>query len=282
MIEDLALDIYFKEIRKFSLLTPQREKEVIVRAQSGDNEARTELTNSNLRLVVNIAKKYIYCGIPLSDLIAEGNVGLLYAIERFKISSGCRFSTYATFWIRHAICHAITEKNSLVRIPAYMKKILSESKKKNEEFFRKWGHLPPVREMVKMLELSSSREEIVETAIFTNKALDGMQSLSNLQDNDYLEDSRSSEPLWKFFDRCEVERLMELLNSIEPKRARIIKLRYGLNGSPVLTLKEIATELRLTKERIRQIEKETLKLLRDCLRCDAEGIQFKLPPHKNS
>lgn len=282
MLEDITLEIYFKEIRKFPLLTAQKEQELIGQAQSGNGEAREKLINSNLRLVVNIAKQYIHCGISLSDLIAEGNIGLLYAVERFKTNKGCRFSTYATFWIRHAICHAITEKNGLIRIPAYMKKILSECKRKNEEFFKKWGHLPPVREMVKMLDLPESRKAIVEGAFFTNHAMEGIQNLSNLQDRETIEDERGDE-IRRFLDKSEIEWLIELLKAIEPRRALIIKLRYGLDGCPILTLKEIADELCLTKERIRQIEKETLTLLREYLsRRSPCKMQFNFHNQRNS
>lgn len=277
MIEDMTLKLYFKEISKYPLLESEEEKDLISRAQSGEKKAREELIQSNLRLVVNIAKKYIHCGIPLSDLIAEGNIGLLCALDRFKLSAGCRFSTYATFWIKHTICHALTEKNGLVRIPTYMRKILSDCKRKNEHFLRESGHMPPVREMVKLLDIPDSQEKIVETAFGTNFAMEGMQSLQNLQDQDGIEDRSVRDSINRVFDRSEVEWILEKLKTIEPKRAQIIKMRYGLDGTPTLTLKEIASELRLTKERIRQLEKETLRLLKECLE-SRDGGELKWRP----
>lgn len=283
MVEDMTLKLYFKEIRKYPLLDAQKEREIIIRSQNGDEKAREELIHSNLRLVVNIAKRYGHCGLPLADLIAEGNVGLLYAVERFDVSAGCRFSTYATFWIRHAICHAITEKNGLIRIPAYMRKILSESKKKNEKFFQKWGHMPPMQEMLRLLEIPDSQEKIVQRAFYTNQAMEGLQSLQYLQDQETIEDKSCKESIRRVFEKSEVDWILEILKSIEPKKAQIIKMRYGLDGSPTLTLKEIASELRLTKERIRQLEKETLNLLREYFqRRDSGDIKWTYTPSVNS
>jgi RNA polymerase primary sigma factor len=264
MKEDFSLEIYLKEIRKFSLLSQDEEREVVEKFQQGDGQARARLINSNLRLVVNMAKRYVNCGIPLADLIAEGNMGLIYAAERFRLAKGCRFSTYATFWIKHAICRAITEKNSLVRIPAYMKKILSDCKKKTEVLLKHLGHSPTVQEVVDGMAFSDAKGEIVAEGLFTSKALEGLQSLQTEQ-NEWLEDLYEQKAYTEFWDHNEVESIMDLLDSLEPKRAQIIRLRYGLDGGPTMTLKEIAAELRLTKERIRQIEKETLRMLRECL-----------------
>lgn len=264
MMDDTSLEIYLKEIRKFSLLTAQQEREIVIRHANGDQQARESLITCNLRLVVNIAKKYINCGIPLADLIAEGNIGLIYAVERFDKDKGCRFSTYATFWIKHAICRAITEKNSLVRIPAYMKKILSQCREKSEKLMKQLGYIPTAKEVVEFLEIPGSKREIVCEAMMTNKASEEIQNFHS-QNQETIEDRMGAKQQEHFFEQNEVEWIMDFLNSIEPKRAQIIKLRYGLEGRNAMTLKEIALELRLTKERIRQIEKETLKMLRECM-----------------
>ena len=265
MLDDITLEMYLDEIKRFKLLKPKEEKKVVQEYQEGSLDARKILIISNLRLVVNIAKRYIHCGMTLMDLIAEGNIGLIYAVERFDPAKGCRFSTYATFWIKHAICRALTEQNTLVRIPAYMKKILSDCKKKNEDLTKQLGHTPTVKEVIDILNLPRSKSQIVREAVLTNRALEGMHSLHNLQNYDNIEDISEKQAQNRIWDQSEVEWLMDILNSIEPKRAKIIKLRYGLDGNPTMTLKEIACELSLTKERIRQIEKETLKMLKDCL-----------------
>lgn len=264
MKEDFSLEIYLKEIRKYSLLSQSEERETVEKFHQGDEQARARLINCNLRLVVNIAKRYVNCGIPLADLIAEGNMGLIYAVERFTLEKGCRFSTYATFWIKHSICRAITEKNSLVRIPAYMKKILSDCKKKSEDLLKHLGHAPTVQEVVDGMSLPMAKGEIVAEGLFTSKALEGLQSLQ-VEQNESMEDLYEQKAYTEFWDHNEVESIMEFLDTMEPKRAQIIRLRYGLDGGPTMTLKEIASELRLTKERIRQIEKETLRMLRECL-----------------
>jgi RNA polymerase sigma factor (sigma-70 family) len=215
--------------------------------------------------VVNIAKKYIRCGIPMIDLISEGNIGLIYAAERFKTSKQCRFSTYATFWIRHTICRAITERNTLIRIPAYMKKILMDCKKKHEDLMKRLGHWPTLYETVNEMSLKKSREGIVKEALITNRAMESVQSLQSIDHHENIVDGRESKEHDHLIINNQVEWLMKMLHDVEPKRAYIIKLRYGLEGQQALTLQEIAHKLNLTKERIRQIEKETLKMLKDCL-----------------
>lgn len=262
---DDNLKEYLDEIRKYPLLSKKEEQEIVARCEAGDQEAMDHLVMSNLRLVVNLAKKYVRCGIPLLDLISEGNIGLIYAAERFKSSKNCRFSTYATFWIRHTICRAITEKNTLIRIPAYMKKILIDCKKKHEFLMKKLGHWPTLQETIDSLEVEKSRERIVEEALVTNRAMESVQSINSVDYSDHIVDSQGCKEHERFLAENQVEWILQFLDSIAPKRAHIIQLRYGIGGKPAMTLQEIASELNLTKERIRQIEKETLKMLRECM-----------------
>lgn len=264
--KDIALESYLKEIRAYPLLTAQQERSVVLKHHEGDLKARESLINSNLRLVVNIAKRYINCGIAFSDLIAEGNIGLIYAVERFDPSKGCRFSTYANCWIKHSICRAITEKKPLVRIPAYMKKILSQCKEKTNEIVKKSGKMPTTTELIDKLAIPNSQRKIVNEALITSRAMDRMQSIQALNLNqDCIADFKQQESIDRFINKSEIDWIIKYLNSMEPKRAQIIKMRFGLNGDPKMTLKEVASHLHLTKERIRQIEKETLNMLKKSL-----------------
>ena len=263
---DPNLKAYLKEIRQYPILSAKQEKEVVVKCKENDSSARETLITSNLRLVVSIAKKYVNCGLPLIDLIEEGNVGLLYAVERFDPSKGCRFSTYATCWIKHSICRAITEKNQLVRIPAYMKKIISQCKEEIANFISESGKVPTINQVIERAKLEKSKSGIVREALVTSQALEGIQSLYTLNANqDWIEDRRQNKPYKQLFDRSEYEWILKVLEGLGSKREQVIKLRYGLGGSSPKTLKEIAEILKLTKERIRQIEKETLGMIKQAM-----------------
>jgi len=265
--EDFTLKAYLKDIRKFPMLTKEEEIEVVKKCKKGDPQARERLVTSNLRLVVSIAKRYTKCGLPLSDLIEEGNIGLLYAVERFDPGKGCRFSTYATCWIKHSICRAITEKNQLIRIPAYMKKILSQCKEYVTNLAKQSGRTPTVQEIIESSHVGTSKKKIIHEALMTSRALEGMQSLQSINtSHDCVEDTKQRNNYARLFERSEYEWILTLVEGMGSKRAQVIKLRYGLTGSPPMTLKEIAEVLQLTKERIRQIEKETIHMLRQTLR----------------
>lgn len=261
--EEIALELYLREIRHFALLTAVEEKAFIARAQKGDTLAREKVITSNLRLVVNVAKKYIKSGMSLSDLIAEGNIGLIEAVEKFDLSKGCRFSTYAIWWIKHTILKAITETKNLVRIPTYMKSILSQCKEKSRELMKKLGRKPYAQEVVACLDIPKSQKKIVLEAWQTNPAITDIQSLQVLTEKqDCVEDAKQREAQETFFAGNQLETLLQKLCRLDAKRSQILHLRYGLYGSPKMPLREIALRLNLSKERIRQLEKETLRMLR--------------------
>ncbi len=266
-LHDSNLAIYLKDIRKFPLLNEQQEKELIqLYQEKKDRSAREKLITSNLRLVVNIAKRYTLSGISLADLIAEGNIGLIHAIEKFDLEKNCRFSTYATCWIRHAICRSITEKRQLVRIPAYMKTLLGKATEKKQQLHEQLGYLPNNEELIDNMELTENQRQIMNEALITCRAMQEVQSFQSLENSEeWIEDVRHRDEELKKIELSEVYNIMEYLYQNEPKRAQIIAMRYGLNGQGKKTLKEIAGILQLTKERIRQIEKETIQMLRDTL-----------------
>jgi len=263
---DVMLQMYLKEIRTFPLLDAEQEADLAREIETGDDGARQRLVSCNLRLVVNLAKRYTDMGLSLLDLIEEGNLGLIHAAERFDPDRGCRFSTYATYWIKHAICRALTEKKQVIRIPTYMRKILSKAKEVARQMALA-GLDPTPEEIVRRLPSPTPNVEMVVEAIKTNSSIEGTRSLHHLTDSKIsIEDPNSQAQLNRISDRFDLERLEKVFGEIEPRRVRILKMRYGIGPfSQPMTLREIGEQINLTKERVRQIEKETISQLRTIL-----------------
>ncbi len=266
MKREIALELYLKDINKVRLLTADEEKS-LTRSfqQDGDLDARERMITANLRLVVNIAKRYSGLGLPLMDLIEEGNIGLMKAVERFDPDRNCRFSTYATCWIKHAICRALTDKNHVIRIPSYMRKILAKAKVKAAKLSVQ-GVKPTPREIVQALQIPLKKRAMVEGAIVTSNSIDSLKSLNQIcTQKDLIEDRRSARELNGVIEKLEQERLLAMLDQLDVRKANVLRMRFGLNGRNPMTLKEIGNIVGLTKERIRQIEKEMILKLRSMM-----------------
>ena len=220
------------------------------------------MTISNLRLVVSIARNYVNRGLPLMDLIEEGNIGLLKAVEKFNYRQECRFSTYANWWIKQAIRRAITNTSKTVRVPAYMVEAISHWKNAELVLRSKLGRRPSVREIIKQAGVNSKNYKLVRRLIRLSSrsgqpvSLDLMSSL-----NELIEDSRAEKPEDNLFSANEHEALWRLLDSISSREAHILRLRYGLDDDRPMTLAQIGKEVGLTRERIRQIEREAINKL---------------------
>jgi len=257
------LSMYLKEINKVPLLTRQEEQDYASRAAKGEIYAQEKLIKANLRFVVNVAKKYQNQGLPLSDLISEGNIGLMNAIERFDVTKGYHFISYAVWWIRQAILKAICEKSRMIRLPLNRANELVQIEKVKKELQSTRGEEPPVADIAKMLDMDSSHvsdllnisRELVslETPIYAEKD-------SSLL-CDFIEDKEYRAPDEHVMDKSLKEDINSVLKTLSDKEADIIQYRFGLNGRRPLSLKEIGTRYNLTKERIRQIEKKALKRL---------------------
>jgi RNA polymerase primary sigma factor len=255
--------MYLKEINKVPLLTRQEEQDYASRAAKGEIYAQEKLIKANLRFVVNVAKKYQNQGLPLSDLISEGNIGLMNAIERFDVTKGYHFISYAVWWIRQAILKAICEKSRMIRLPLNRANELVQIEKVKKELQSTRGEEPPVADIAKMLDmdpshvsdlLNISRELVsLETPIYAEKD-------SSLL-CDFIEDKEYRAPDEHVMDKSLKEDINSVLKTLSDKEADIIQYRFGLNGRRPLSLKEIGTRYNLTKERIRQIEKKALKRL---------------------
>lgn len=252
---------YLKDISCYPLLTKEQEYSLSELAQNGDEEAREKLIISNLRLVVSIAKRYSNIGLTMQDLIQEGNIGLIKAVERFDPAFGKRFSTYATWWIKQSILRALSTTKGIMRYPAYVHdniskitKLLQKNKSTNEQIYSVSDIAKELnfkeRDVRKYLELINHQYISLEEDFKDNVTLHSI-----IADDDFFEDHLLKE--------CKYEELNKLLNKLSTKEKEVIIHRYGLYEKPILTLEEIGTKLNLTRERIRQIQLIALKKLKN-------------------
>ena len=259
---DNSIEIYLREINRVQLLTADQEKELAHEVRSGSLEARDQFALANLRLVVSIAKRYMRRGMPLLDLIEEGNVGLLRAVEKFDPAAECRFSTYATWWIKQSIRRALTNTVKTVRIPSYMVELMNRWQRTTEEMLLELGRQPSPEEVAERLEMTADNSTNVRRALRTSKRY--TQSLSADRDNggglqDVIVDPNSRDPGKVLSGTSEVEKMLGLLQCLETRERRILHLRFGLDyDRDPMTLKQIGLELGLTRERVRQIQNEAL------------------------
>jgi len=262
-----GLQLYLKQINESPLLTADQEKD-LGRKIINENcpASRERMVRSNLRLVVNIAKHYVGRGLSLPDLIEEGNIGLLKAVEGFDPENGCRFSTYASWWIKQAIKRALINGVQPIHIPAYMVEMMSKLKQSMRELEDSLGRLPNVDELSEHMKMSPKKVRIIRKAVKAYHsptqfgAADGEMTI-----NELVADTHNPGPAEMIRDRDELRQLGELLTQIDEREARILKLRYGLDGEDPMTLKEIGERIGLTRERVRQIEHEALRKLRDSM-----------------
>lgn len=252
-----------KDINKIKLLTAEKEKELATKVRQGDAAAREEMIKANLRLVVNIAKKYTNCGLPLQDLIEEGNIGLLKAVERFDPGRNCRFSTYATWWIKQSIRRALTDSSKVVRIPSYMRELIAKADEVTEKLTAQRGCTPTINEVVASIEENSDRWAYTENVLRLSSNLTHIQSLDKIcAQKDIIEDKSGNEGV----SEEDVERLEVLMQSLDQKRRNILRMRFGLDGKGPMTLQEISNRVNLSRERVRQIIKESLTKLKNIIK----------------
>ncbi len=260
------------EINETPLLNAEQEKELAHRIRRGDPQAREHMARANLRLVVSIAKMYVDRGLSLQDLIADGNFGLLKAVEKFDPDAGCRFSTYATWWIKQAIRRALVNTVKSVRVPSYMAENISKWRSVSQEFIFRRGRMPSVEEVALELGIPEESWPLLKRTI-QSSSLSSQVSLDLLTaSQDTVEDEASKLPEEVLLDEDLLRRLEDLLGAIDEREATILKLRYGLGaeGQEPMTLKEIGRVVGLTRERVRQIEREALRKLYDAMGSDHE------------
>ena len=251
-----------REINKIPLLTPEEEVTLARRIGHGDLQAREQMIQANLRLVVSIAKNYANRGLSLMDLIEEGNLGLLREVEKFNPDEECRFSTYATWWIKQSIRRALTNTVKAVRIPSYMVELISKWNSATEALTHKLGRSPSIREIAKEMNLSQENVDAVKHAVRTASLASNPFSIEDSKTlSEAIKDESSKRPEEEVLNDHEIIQIKDLLNLISPREANILRMRFGLGYDDCMTLKEIGQKLNLTRERVRQIQNEALKKL---------------------
>jgi len=257
-----GLSTYLAEISRVPLLSPSEEIRLARLSLKGDPAARRKLIVSNLRLVVSIAKKYLYYGLPLLDLIEEGNLGLMKAVDRYDPERGCKFSTYATWWIRQAVTRSLSNQGRTVRIPVYITDNVARYKKLSEEYYIINGRQPELEEIAEKLDIRPAEAKRLKEFAESLSPLENIQNMNPEGDRgmaEVLENQVSPSA----YDQFELDQQMEeLMRQLTDREANIIRFRYGLADGRAHTLEETGKQFNLTRERIRQIEKDVMKRLR--------------------
>ncbi len=260
---DDPVRMYLREIGKIPLLTYDKELELAKKILDGDEDAKQKLTESNLRLVVSIAKKYVGRGMLFLDLIQEGNMGLIKAVEKFDYAKGFKFSTYATWWIRQAITRAIADQARTIRIPVHMVETINKLIRTSRHLLQQNGREPSPEEIAKEMEMSVERvmeiQKIAQDPVSLETPI-GEEDDSHL--GDFIQDEDSPAPQDSAAYTLLREQLEEVMNTLTPREAKVLKLRFGLEDGKARTLEEVGREFMVTRERIRQIEAKALRKLR--------------------
>ena len=260
---DDPVRMYLKEIGKVPLLTAEEEREIAIRMAEGDEEAKRKLAEANLRLVVSIAKRYVGRGMLFLDLIQEGNLGLIKAVEKFDYTKGYKFSTYATWWIRQAITRAIADQARTIRIPVHMVETINTLIRVSRQLLQQYGRDPLPEELAK--EMDIPEEKVREILKIAQEPVSLETPIGEEEDShlgDFIPDEEAPAPAEAAAFTLLKEQLMDVLDTLTPREEKVLKLRFGLDDGRARTLEEVGKEFKVTRERIRQIEAKALRKLR--------------------
>lgn len=269
---DDAIKHYLREIQKTSLLSPEEEKALARRVDMGDKAARDKMIESNLRLVVKIAKRYINRGLPFIDLIEEGNIGLIKAVERFKLSKECRFSTYATWWIRQSIERALVNQSRIIRLPVHVSDDINRMLKVTRILVQELNREPSIKEVAAQLDVNPAYVRRLMVLLKKTYSIEmPMGENSDYFLIDTIEDTSNLSPATLLEDINKFELVSEWLGSLSENEQKIIAMRFGLEDKEPQTLDTIGRSFGVTRERIRQIEAKSLEKLRKMLQQSENG-----------
>ena len=267
VVDGLAIDdpvrMYLKEIGKVDLLSPEEEIELAKRMLEGDENAKKRLAEANLRLVVSIAKRYVGRGMQFLDLIQEGNLGLIKAVEKFDYTKGYKFSTYATWWIRQAITRAIADQARTIRIPVHMVETINKVIRVSRQLLQQLGHDPSPEEISE--EMGMPVDKVREILKIAQEPVSLETPIGEEEDShlgDFIPDEGASEPSEAASFTLLKEQLVDVLSTLTPREEKVLKLRFGIEDGRTRTLEEVGKEFNVTRERIRQIEAKALRKLR--------------------
>ncbi|MBU4377439.1 MAG: sigma-70 family RNA polymerase sigma factor [Candidatus Omnitrophica bacterium] len=267
-----ALRVYLKDIKKNPLLTPEEEKQLAGKVKEGDEEARAKMINANLRLVVNIAKRYSHFGVLLTDLIEEGNLGLMRAVALYNPEQRFRFSTYAAYWIRQYITRALANQAKTVRVPVYMVEAIGKWKRVVEQLTQKLGRRPRLKEVAKAMRTSGKKIRQIRSMITRTTSLEAPIGRDGTgQYADLIADESGTSATEELSQVLRQERVQELLEKMSAREREILSLRFGLENGINHTLSAIAKKFGVTRERIRQIENAAMCKLRVYIQTKEKG-----------
>lgn len=262
-VVDNSIKIYMREMGQFSMLSAEEEIELANRIAEGDQSAKNELVEANLRLVVSLARHYQGCGLSYQDLIQEGNIGLIKAAEKFDVSKGFRFSTYASWWIKQALSRAIADQSRTIRIPVHMTENINKFKKIERELLSQLNREPKIKEIADAMGISEKQAKEIQSYIVEPTSLD----IQVGDDDDttigsFIEDTHFINPESAYIKESNGDVVNAVLDTLSDREANILRLRFGIGGKKAMTLEEVGKEYGLTRERIRQIEAKALRKLR--------------------
>jgi RNA polymerase primary sigma factor len=260
---DTAIKLYLREIGQVKLLTPQEEIELAARIKKGDKRAREQMIKANLRLVVKIARDYEGIGLPLLDLISEGNIGLMKAVERFDPSKGGKLSTYGSWWIKQSIKRALANQSKTIRLPVHLVDKISKMRRTAMRLQEELGREPTDDELGGELGISASRVSQMRMAAIRPASLDapiGDEDSNNFAE--VVQDEAADTPYEQLEEKTVTRMLQEMVKTLDPREATILRARFGLDGGPERTLEEVGEKFGVTRERVRQIQNIALKKLR--------------------
>ncbi|MBI3313538.1 MAG: RNA polymerase sigma factor RpoD/SigA [Candidatus Omnitrophica bacterium] len=281
-LDRTPMKIYLKQIENIPLLTPQEEIDLAQKVQArtrGTEQARHQMIRSNLRLVIAIAKRYANMGLAFSDLVEEGNIGLMRAVEKFNPERGYRFSTYASWWIKQAIMRALSNQGKTIRIPVYMYDIISKWRRVRDGLMQKFNRLPTRKEIAKVMQVPVQKIKEIENIAGRPSSLNAPVSLDGTAELiDLIQDDVSQGPDSQIGELLKNERIQKLLQNLDERERRILTLRFGLGEHETHTLEEVAQEFGITRERVRQIESTALKKIRLQLTGESDRLENYLNP----